>query len=113
MGIAFSRFGKFSVIVLLSILQIPFACTSYPSSMPMILRFGLLMELVSSCIFLSQVLSCLTNSSSIFHLISISCSSSEILSSTCSNLLDWPFIVFYISVSFFFWGFPYHGSLPL
>jgi hypothetical protein len=27
--------------------------------MPMILRFGLLMELVSSCIFFSQVLSCL------------------------------------------------------
>jgi hypothetical protein len=32
-------------------------------SMPMILRFGLLVELVSSCIFLSQILSCLTNSS--------------------------------------------------
>jgi hypothetical protein len=34
--------------------------------MPMILRFGLLMELVSSCIFFSQDLSCLTNSSSVF-----------------------------------------------
>jgi hypothetical protein len=39
---------------------------------------GLLMELVSSCILLSQVLSCLTNSSSVFPLICISSSSSEI-----------------------------------
>jgi hypothetical protein len=48
---------------LLNILRIPFACTSSPSSMPMILKFGLLMESVSSCVFFSQVLSCLTNSS--------------------------------------------------
>jgi hypothetical protein len=34
--------------------------------MSMILRFGLLMESVSSCIILSQVSSCLTNSSSVF-----------------------------------------------
>jgi hypothetical protein len=61
MGISYSRFGKFSVNVLLNILQISFACTS--SSMPIILRFGLLMESVSSYVFLSQVLSCLTNSS--------------------------------------------------
>jgi hypothetical protein len=46
---------------LLNILWIPFACTSSPSSMPMIFRFGLLMQSVSSCIFLSQVLCCLTN----------------------------------------------------
>uniref|UniRef100_A0A8C0ZY54 Phosphatidylethanolamine-binding protein 4 n=1 Tax=Castor canadensis TaxID=51338 RepID=A0A8C0ZY54_CASCN len=45
----------------------------------MILKFGLLMELVSSCIFFSQVLSCLTNSSSVFPLITISSSSSEIV----------------------------------
>jgi hypothetical protein len=32
MGIVFSRFGKFSVLVLLNILQIPFAFTSSPSS---------------------------------------------------------------------------------
>jgi hypothetical protein len=63
--------------------------------MPMILRFGLLMESVSSCIFLSQVLSCLTNSSSVFPLISISSSSSEILS-------YWTSIVFCIFVSLFF-----------
>jgi hypothetical protein len=44
MGITFSRFGKFSVIILLNILWIPFACTYSPSSMPMILRFGLLMN---------------------------------------------------------------------
>jgi hypothetical protein len=41
------------------------ACTFSPS-MPMILRFVLLMESLSLCIFLSQVLSCLTNTSSVF-----------------------------------------------
>jgi hypothetical protein len=46
---------------LLNILGIPFASTSSPSSIPMILRFHLLMESVSPCIFFSQVLSCLTN----------------------------------------------------
>jgi hypothetical protein len=62
MGITFSKFGKFSVIILLDILQNPFACTSSSSSfssssslMPVILRFGLLMELVSSCVFFLQV----------------------------------------------------------
>jgi hypothetical protein len=39
-----------------------------------------LMEWVSSCIFLSWVLSCLTESSFIFPSISILCSSSEFLS---------------------------------
>jgi hypothetical protein len=61
-----------------------------------------LMELVSSCIFLSQVLSCLTNRSSVFPFISISSSSSEILSSVCSSLLVWLFILFYFSASFIF-----------
>jgi hypothetical protein len=44
-----------------------------------------LMELVSSCIFLSQILSCLSNSSSVFPLISILSSSSEILTYTFSE----------------------------
>jgi hypothetical protein len=47
-------------------------------------------------------LSCLTNSSSVFPLISILSSSSESPSSTYSSLLEWPSIVFCISVSFFF-----------
>jgi hypothetical protein len=72
-----------------------------------------LMELVSSCIFLSQVLSCLTNSSSLFLLITISSSSYESLSSACSSLLEWPWICFVFLFYSFFWGFPYHGSLPL
>jgi hypothetical protein len=59
------RFGIFSVI-LLNISWIPFAWTSSPSLIPIILRFGLLMELVSSRIFLSQLLSCLTKMSSVF-----------------------------------------------
>jgi hypothetical protein len=44
MGIDFSKFGKFSVIILLNILCLPFAYTSSPSSIPMILRFCLLLE---------------------------------------------------------------------
>jgi hypothetical protein len=47
-----------------------------------------LMELVSSLIFLSQVLSCLINSSLVFPLISISSLSSEILSFAYSSLLE-------------------------
>jgi hypothetical protein len=42
------------------------ACTSSLSSKSLILSFGLLMESLSSCIFLSQLLSCLTKISSIF-----------------------------------------------
>jgi hypothetical protein len=44
------------------------ACTSSPSSMPKILRFGLFMELLNSCIILSQLLSCLTKISSVFSI---------------------------------------------
>jgi hypothetical protein len=51
-------------------------CTSSPS-MPMNLRFGLWMELLSSCIFLSQLLSCLTRISSVFYLIYILSLSSD------------------------------------
>jgi hypothetical protein len=61
-GISFSRFGKFYAIFLLSILHIPLSCTSFLSLMPIIHRFGLLMESQSSCIFLSQLLSfCLSS----------------------------------------------------
>jgi hypothetical protein len=41
MVIVFSIFGKFSVIILLNMLCIPFTYTSSSSSMPVILRFGL------------------------------------------------------------------------
>jgi hypothetical protein len=44
--------------------------------MPRILRFGLLMESLSSCTFLLQVLSCLIKISSVFSLMSILYSSS-------------------------------------
>jgi hypothetical protein len=53
---------------LLNILCIFLACSSSPSSMTMILRLGLLMESLSSYIFLSQLLSCLTKISSVFFL---------------------------------------------
>jgi hypothetical protein len=47
-------------------------CTSF-SLMPMILRFGLFMESLSSCIFPSQLLSLLTNRSSVFLLSHLFC----------------------------------------
>jgi hypothetical protein len=72
-----------------------------------------LMELVSTCIFLSQDLSWLTNSSAAFPFITILSSSSEILSSACSSLLEWPYTVFTFLFHPFFWGFPCHGSLLL
>jgi hypothetical protein len=79
----------------------PFCLDLFSFFMPMILRFGLLMKLVSSCIFLSQLLSCLTFLQ-FFSLISILSSTSEILSSTCSSLLEWPSTVFCVSVWFFY-----------
>jgi hypothetical protein len=42
---------------LLNILCTPLACTSSRSAMPMIHRFGLLMESLSFCVFLLQLLS--------------------------------------------------------
>jgi hypothetical protein len=79
---------------LLNILQIPFASTS--SSLIPIKEDGLL----SSCIYLSQVLSCLTYSSSVFNFHFIF----KIWDSVFHlfSLLEWPSIVVYISVSFFF-----------
>jgi hypothetical protein len=72
------------------------ACTSSPSSMPMSLMFCLLMESQSSCIFLSQLLSCLTKSSSVFfynfYFIF------EIWESVFHlfSLLEWPTSVFFV-----------------
>jgi hypothetical protein len=85
---------------LLNILLIPFTCHSFPSSMPMILRFHFWWGLW--VIAYSQDLSCLTNNSSVFPLITISSSSSEILSSAYYSLLEWSSILFCTSVSFFF-----------
>jgi hypothetical protein len=42
---------------LLNILEIPLACTCFPFLSPMICRFGLLMKLQSSWVFLLQLLS--------------------------------------------------------
>jgi hypothetical protein len=58
--------------------------------MPMSLRFGLLMESVNSCIFLLQILSCLTNSSSVFPFESqiIICQSHSIGESQISRNLE-------------------------
>jgi hypothetical protein len=109
------RCGKFSAFILLNnILFIPLAWTSSPS-LPMICRFGLFRELLSSCILFYQLFSLLSKNSSYFSLISILSSIPEILCSTCSSLLEWLSIVFFIwvnelfisriSVWFFFWDF--------
>jgi hypothetical protein len=52
-------------------------------------------ESLNSCIFLSQLLSYMTKISSVFSLISILSLNSEILSSTCFILLEWPSTVFF------------------
>jgi ABC-type spermidine/putrescine transport system permease subunit I len=67
------RFGKFSAIILLNILHIPSACTSSPSSMSIIHRFGLLNELLSLCVFLSKLLSLLSKNFSVFFFIIYFC----------------------------------------
>jgi hypothetical protein len=64
------------------------ACASAPSLMTMVLRVDFLMELLSSCIFLSQFLSLLSKSGFVFSLVSILSLSPEILSSGCSSLLE-------------------------
>jgi hypothetical protein len=108
MGKTTLSFGKCSVSILLNILHIPLAYTSSPLSMPMILRSGFLMEPLSSCIFLSQLLSFWLRVVFFFNLYFIL--SSEILSSTCSTLLEWPstiFFVFFNVRDFLFTGFPF------
>jgi hypothetical protein len=66
---SFSRFGKISAY-LIEYIMYPLGLPSYSSSMPLIYRFGLLMKLLSSWVFLSQLLSFLSKSSSLFSLIS-------------------------------------------
>jgi hypothetical protein len=60
-----------------------------------------LMESLNSCMFLSQVFSCLTSSSSVFPLISILSSNTEILSSACSSLIGLSFCFAFLFHSFF------------
>jgi hypothetical protein len=66
------------------------ACTSSSSSMPMILMFALLMASLSSCIFLSQLLSCLTKISFVFSFNFYFIF--ELWESVfyCCSLLEWP-----------------------
>jgi hypothetical protein len=78
---------------LLNILCIPLVCNSSLSLMPMILRFGLLIESLSSYIFFSQLLSYLLKHS-IFSSISILFLSPDSLSSIFSSLLGWQSLYF-------------------
>jgi hypothetical protein len=59
-------FRNFFAIILLNILHVPLVCTSSLSSMPIIPRFGLLMESQNSYIFLQYLLSLLSKSFSVF-----------------------------------------------
>jgi hypothetical protein len=67
--------------------------------MPMILRFGLLMELASSCIFLSQLLSCLTKISSVFLLFLFYLWALRFYL-LLASLLEWSFTVIFVLL----WG---------
>jgi hypothetical protein len=80
-----SRFGEFSVATLFVLFPMPLICTS-SYLIPMIHRFCLLMELQSSCIFLSQLLSLLSKFSSFFFNIYLFLSPDH-LSSTCSTCI--------------------------
>jgi hypothetical protein len=100
---------------LLNILRITLVCTS--PLMHMIHKFDLLMELLSFCIFLLQLLNLLSKSLSVLSLISVLSSSPALLSSTYSSLLDWLSLVIFIwfkKILFpeflfdsLFWVFPY------
>jgi hypothetical protein len=90
-------------------------CTSFPSLIPMICRFGLLMKSQRFFIFLSQLFHLFSKYSVFFFsLQSVLSWSPEILPSACSSLLEWLLIVVFIwfkevSISgvylFFFWDF--------
>jgi hypothetical protein len=72
--------------------------------MPMILRFDLLIELLSFCMFLSQLLSLLSNNSSVLSLISVLFLSPEVLSFAWSSWLGW------LSTLLFIWFKEYFTS---
>jgi hypothetical protein len=95
MCISFLRFGNFSLIILLNILPTLLAYIDFPSTVCMICRYGHLIELQSSCIFLSQLFNLLSKYS--FFLVSIYFDlSAEIPSSTYSSLLEWLSTIFFI-----------------
>jgi hypothetical protein len=93
--VSFLIFGKFSAIILLNILHIPLAYTSSPHLMPVICRFDLLKDFLSSSVFLSQLLSLLSTNSFFFFNICFVLSP-EIVSSTCSSQLQWLLTVYFI-----------------
>jgi hypothetical protein len=81
---------------LLNMLSMPMACTSSLSSMPMINRSGLLMELQSSYILHLYFFILLSMDYSVFSIISTLSSSPEMLSYTCFSLMEWLSIAVFI-----------------
>jgi hypothetical protein len=95
-GKSFSRFGKFSVILLLNKLCIPLVILLLLLQCPW---FSGLVLWWSHWVFAYSFHSSWVVWLRVFlfySLISTLSSSSEILSSTCSSLLEWPSIVFFV-----------------
>jgi len=86
MGITFFRLGMFSLI-LLKIFTGPLSWESSLSSIPIILRFDLLIESWISCMFWTSSFICFTLSLTVVSRISVESSAPKILSSISCILL--------------------------
>jgi hypothetical protein len=97
------KIWEVAAIILLNMFLMPLACISPPCLRLIICRSDLLMESQSSCIFYSHffilfyVFICF-----FFFIIYTLSSSPKILSSTCSNLLEWLSTIFLFGLSSFF-----------
>jgi hypothetical protein len=101
MAICFSKFGNFSAIILLNIFPMPLAYTSSPSSMPMILRFGPLIEMQSSYIFHSYFFILFSICSFYYSILCVLYSSPNILLATWFSQLD-RFYFYYLTWGVFY-----------
>nr|CAA37648.1 ORF5 [Rattus norvegicus] len=87
MGISFFRLGKFSSMILLKTFTGPLSWESSLSSIPIILRFDLLIESWISCMFWTSSFFRFTLSLTVESMISMESSALEILSSISCILL--------------------------
>jgi len=87
MGISFFRLGKFFSMILLKIFTGPLSWESSLSSIPIILRFDLLIESWISYMFWTSSFFCFTLSLTVESMISMESSAPEILSSISCILL--------------------------
>jgi len=108
MGISYFRLGKFSSIILLNIFTDPLCWESSISSIPIILRFDLLIVSWISCMFWARSFLCFTSFLTVVSMSSMVSSAPEILSLISSILLVMLASMAYVS-SF---GFLYPGLSP-